>query len=281
MGQALTILEQFDLASMDKFTRKHHVIEAMRRAYRDRAVFLGDPDFVKVPVRRLLDKDYLHGLASSIDADKATTSKELGNTPGLVQSGSDTTHFSVIDTQGNRVAATLSINLPFGSCFVAPGTGVLLNDEMDDFSIKAHTPNAYGLVGDKANAIAAGKRPLSSMTPTFMETDDRVGIVGTPGGSRIISMVLLAVLDFVAGNKPDSWVSLSRYHHQYLPDEVQYEQNSLTVREQVALKKRGHKLKEKNRRYGNMQAILWDKKANKVYAASDPRGEGEASVTRH
>jgi gamma-glutamyltranspeptidase / glutathione hydrolase len=278
MAQALTILEHFDLASMDSIGRKHHVIEAMRRAYRDRAVFLGDPDYFNVPVRRLLDKDYLHGLAISIDANKATPSEQLSDTPGLTQTGTDTTHFSVIDEAGNRVAATLSINLPFGSCFVAPGTGVLLNDEMDDFSIKPHTPNAYGLVGDKANAIEGGKRPLSSMTPTFIETEDRVGILGTPGGSRIISMVLLGVLDFADQNKPQSWVSLPRYHHQYLPDEVQYEKNGMSVREQLSLKKLGHSLKEKSRRYGNMQAILWDKKEKKVYAASDPRGEGEAKV---
>ncbi len=278
LAQALGMLEHFDLQAMDNIGRKHHVIETMRRAYRDRAVYLGDPDFVKVPVRRLLDRDYLYGLAISIDADKATPSAELSDTPGLVQTGADTTHFSIIDSAGNRVAATLSINLPFGSCFVAAGTGVLLNDEMNDFSIKAHTPNAYGLVGDKANAIEAGKRPLSSMTPSFVETADRVGILGTPGGSRIISMVLLGVLDFAEGHKPQSWVSLPRYHHQYLPDEVQFEQNGLTMNEQRLLKKRGHTLKELGRRYGNMQAILWDKKENKVYAASDPRGEGEAGV---
>jgi len=278
MAQALTILEHFDLTVMDSINRKHHVIEAMRRAYRDRAVFLGDPDYFKVPVKRLLDKDYLHGLAVSIDANKATPSDQLSHTPGLSQTGTDTTHFSVIDGAGNRVAGTLSINLPFGSCFVAPGTGVLLNDEMDDFSIKPHTPNAYGLVGDKANAIEGGKRPLSSMTPTFIETEDRIGILGTPGGSRIISMVLLGVLYFADRHKPQSWVSLPRYHHQYLPDEVQYEKNGMSVREQLSLKKLGHSLKEKTRRYGNMQAILWDKKEKKVYAASDPRGEGEAKV---
>ena len=278
MAQALEMLKHFDLQSMDDLDRKHHVIEAMRRAYRDRAVFLGDPDYVKVPVGRLLNEDYLHGLAMSIEADKATSSEELGNTPGLIQAGSDTTHFSIIDVAGNRVAATLSVNLPFGSCFVAAGTGVLLNDEMDDFSIKAHTPNAYGLVGDKANAIAGGKRPLSSMTPTFIESKEGIGIIGTPGGSRIISMVLLGVLDFVAGNKPQSWVSLPRYHHQYLPDEVQYEKGGLTLTEQNGLKQRGHTLNEKGRAYGNMQAILWDKKENKVYAASDPRGEGEAKL---
>ncbi len=278
MGQALKILNHFDLATMDDLSRKHHVIEAMRRAYRDRAVYLGDPDFFDVPVKRLLDGDYLAGLAVTIDPDRATPSAELGNTPGLEQSGADTTHFSVIDREGNRVAATLSINLPFGACFVPPGTGVLLNDEMDDFSIKAHTPNAYGLVGDEANAVAAGKRPLSSMTPTFMETEDKIGIIGTPGGSRIISMVLLGVLDFADGRLPQSWVSLPRYHHQYLPDEVQYELNSLDLNERLALKKKGHVLREKNRRYGNMHAILWDRKQRKVHAASDPRGEGQAKV---
>ena len=281
MGQALEILSHFDLQNMDDLTRKHHVIEAMRRAYRDRAVYLGDPDFFDVPVKRLLDPDYLQGLAMTVNPDKATPSSELSNTPGLDQSGADTTHFSVIDKDGNRVAATLSINLPFGACFVPRGTGVLLNDEMDDFSIKAHTPNAYGLVGDKANAVAAGKRPLSSMTPTFMETEDKVGIIGTPGGSRIISMVLLGVLDFADGHLPQSWVSLPRYHHQYLPDEVQYELNSLNLNERLALKKKGHMLREKSRRYGNMHAILWDRKQGKVHAASDPRGEGQAKVIRY
>ena len=278
LAQALQILEQFDLSGMSQIARKHHVIEAMRRAYRDRAIFLGDPDFVDVPVKRLLDKDYLSGLALTVDPEKATPSVELGDTPGLDQRGTQTTHFSVIDRAGNRVAGTLSINLPFGSGFVAPGTGVLLNDEMDDFSVKENTPNAYGLIGGQANAVAPGKRPLSSMTPTFLETKERIGIVGTPGGSRIISMVLLAILDFVEGRLPSSWVSVPRYHHQYEPDEVQFEKFGLTLDEQKALMKKGHKLKERSRRYGNMHAILWDKKTKKVYAASDPRGEGEAKV---
>ena len=185
---------------------------------------------------------------------------------------------AVIDAEGNRVAATLSINLPFGSGFVAEGTGVLLNDEMDDFSIKPLTANAYGLIGDAANAIAPGKRPLSSMTPTFIETKDRIGILGTPGGSRIISMVLLGVLDFADGHLPKSWVSVPRYHHQYLPDEILYEKGGLTASEQEQLKSKGHKLKEKNRRYGNMQAIMVWKEKNISFAASDPRGEGKAEV---
>jgi len=250
----------------------------MRRAYRDREAYLDDPEFVEIDQQRLLDKDYLEGLAVTIDPAQATPSSVLGDIPVSQYTGTNTTHFSVIDKEGNRVSATLSINLPFGSGFVVPGTGVLLNNEMDDFSAKARIPNAYGLVGDQANAIEAGKRPLSSMSPTFIETDDRVGILGTPGGSRIISMVLLGILDFADGNLPNSWVSVPRYHHQYLPDEVQFEQGGLGFLEQRALEKRGHVLKEKNRRYGNMQAILWDKKINLLFAASDPRGEGKAVV---
>jgi len=280
LAQALTMLEGFDLKAADDTEKKHIVIEVMRRAYRDRAAYLGDPDFIEIPQQRILDKDYLEGLAVTIDTQQATPSSVLGDIPITQQTGTNTTHFSVIDKEGNMVSATLSINLPFGSGFVVPGTGVLLNNEMDDFSAKAQVPNAYGLVGDQANAIEAGKRPLSSMSPTFIETDDRVGILGTPGGSRIISMVLLGILDFADGNLPNSWVSVARYHHQYLPDEVQFEKGGLGFLEQKALEKRGHVLKEKNRRYGNMQAILWDKKINQVFAASDPRGEGKAVVIR-
>lgn len=278
MGQALNILENFELKKYDAVTRKHIIVEAMRRAYRDRAAYLGDSDFVVVPVERLLDKDYAEGLALTINPEQATPSSALSDIAAAKHGGESTTHFSIVDADGNRVSATLSINLPFGSGFVAEGTGVLLNNEMDDFSIKPLTANAHGLVGDHANAIAPGKRPLSSMSPTFLETEDRIGILGTPGGSRIISMVLLAVLDFADGKRPDSWVSLPRYHHQYLPDQIQYEPGGLTVNEQESLTKKGHKLQQKNRRYGNMQAILILKKNNLVFAASDPRGEGSAEL---
>ena len=278
LGLALNVLENFDLKSYSDVKRKHIIIESMRRAYRDRIDFMGDPDFVDVPEKRLLDKIYAQGLAATIDEDRATSSEELGGLLTYEQTGTDTTHFSVLDREGNRVAATLSINLPFGSGFVPEGTGVLLNDEMDDFSSKALTPNVYGLVGNGANSIEPNKRPLSSMTPTFLEQKDRIAILGTPGGSRIISMVLLAVLDFAEGKLPQSWVSLPRYHHQYLPDEVQFEQNGLTMIEQAGLRELGHTIKEKNREYGNMQTILWYKKGNQVFAASDPRGEGEAVI---
>jgi gamma-glutamyltranspeptidase / glutathione hydrolase len=278
MGQALNILEHFNLNQFDSITRKHIIVEAMRRAYRDRAAYLGDMDFIDVPIDRLLDKNYTEGMALTIDVDKATPSEELSDIVAYQQTGTDTTHFSVVDAEGNRVAATLSINLPFGSGFVAEGTGVLLNNEMDDFSAKPLTANAYGLVGDHANAIAPGKRPLSSMTPTFVETEDRIGVLGTPGGSRIISMVLLGVLDFADGKLPESWVSVPRYHHQYLPDEILFEQDGLTMSEQEELKSKGHKLKERNRKYGNMQAIMVWKNKNISFAASDPRGEGTAEV---
>jgi len=278
LAEALKMLEHFDLSYMNRASRAHHVIEVLRRAYRDRAVFLGDPDFVKIPLDRLLDPDYLDALALTIDPERATSSDELGDMPGSSSTGQSTTHFSVIDTEGNRVGGTLSINLSFGSGFVIPGTGVLVNNEMDDFAIKPDTPNSYGLVGYDANAIAPGKRPLSSMSPTFVETEDRVGILGTPGGSRIISMVLLGILDFAEGKPPESWVKVPRYHHQFRPDVVQFEPYAFTAGEQQNLTQRGHTLRETNRDYGDMHAVMWDKRSNTVHAASDKRGEGAARV---
>jgi len=273
----LNILSGLPLEEYDVVTRTHLIIESMRRAYRDRAEYLGDSDYVTVPVARLLGKAHAETLRSSIDPAKATPSASLGgyaSDPG----GQDTTHFSILDGEGNRVAATLSINYPFGSCVVPPGTGVLLNNEMDDFSTKPGAPNLYGLVGAEANAIAPGKRPLSSMTPVFAEGSAGVAILGTPGGSRIITMVLLGVLDLVAGNRPDSWVSLPRYHHQFLPDVVQYEPGALGGGVSEALAVLGHKLQPLDSPYGNMQAIYWDKDNGRVFAASDPRGGGESRV---
>jgi len=231
-----------------------------------------------MPLRRLLSSDYAAGLRAAIRRDRALPSAWLAGTPETRPAGTDTTHFSILDREGNRVAATLSVNYLFGSGFVAPGTGVLLNDEMDDFASKPGVPNLYGLVGGTANAIAPGKRMLSSMTPTFLETPHRIAILGTPGGSRIISMVTLATLDFAAGFGPRMWVTWPRFHHQYLPDEIQYEPGALSPRERQALEARGHRLRPLTRTYGNMQAILWDRLLNRVEAASDPRGEGRAWV---
>ena len=273
----LNILSGFDLNNYNTVTQKHLIVEAMRRAYRDRAIYLGDPDFVKVPASRLLHPYYADGLRAAISLELATPSKLL---PGVSTSAKaqDTTHFSVIDKHGNRVSATLTINYPFGSCFMPPGTGVLLNDEMDDFSAKPGVPNAYGLVGAEANAIQPEKRPLSSMSPTFLENERGVVVLGTPGGSRIITMVLLGILDYANGGRPDSIVSLPRFHHQFLPDVIQYEEGALSGHEIELLQQMGHQLKQTSWRYGNMQAVMWDKQENKLFAASDPRVGGAAKV---
>lgn len=275
--EMFNILSGYDLEKEDEITRKHLIVEAMRRAYRDRAIYLGDPDFIDVPVEVLTSPVYAAGLRASIRKDKATPSTSL---PGLeaAKESFHTTHFSILDAEGNRVSATVTVNYPFGSGFVVPGTGILLNDEMDDFSSKPGVPNAYGLVGAEANAIAPNKRPLSSMSPTFLETDDSVAIIGTPGGSRIITMVLLGSLDYIAGNKPESWVSLGRFHHQYLPDRIQYESDALTEEEIKGLFDLGHDLQKTRGDFGNMQAILWNKRTGEVSAASDPRGVGASEI---
>ncbi len=273
----LNILDGYQLHQLKPVSQTHLIIEAMRRAYRDRAEYLGDPDYVDIPVDRLTNPYYAAGLAASIRIDRATPSNTL---PGLPadEEANHTTHFSVLDKQGNRVAATLTINFPFGSGFMPYGTGVLLNDEMDDFSAKPGVPNVYGLIGAQANAIAPGKRPLSSMTPTFLDDGERVAILGTPGGSRIITMVLLGVLDYAKGNGPASWVSVKRFHHQYMPDFVSYEPGTFSLDEVAELRALGHNLKQSGRNYGNMQAVLWDRARNEVKAASDPRGIGLAVV---
>ena len=274
---ALDILSGFDLKSADSATRKHLVVEAMQRAYRDRAVYLGDPDFVTMPIPRLTSQDYAAGQRSSIRPDKAMPSDFL---PGIETApvGQDTTHFSVLDAQGNRVAATITINLFFGSGDMVPKTGVILNDEMDDFSIKPGTPNAFGLVGNAENAIAPNKRPLSSMTPSFIETPRGLMIIGSPGGSYIISMVILGTLNYLDGMSAEQIVADPRYHHQYLPDVVEYEKGAFTESEISRLQAMGHKLEEGSRRWGNMEVITWDFASGKVEAASDPRGAGAGLV---
>jgi len=273
----LNILSRFDLDDYPPVTRKHLMIEAMRRAYRDRAEYLGDPDFVVMPIEQLIHPLYAAGLARDIALNRATPSK-VPDAKAQLDEGRDTTHFSILDKEGNRVAATLSINYPFGSGFVPAGTGILLNDEMDDFSARPGEPNVYGLIGGEANAIAPGKRMLSSMTPTFVETAEGVAILGTPGGSRIITMLLHGILELQAGGEPKDWVGKPRFHHQYLPDEVQFEPGALMADEVATLTRLGHQLKPLEHSYGNMQGVYWNKKTKAVSAASDPRGIGDALV---
>jgi gamma-glutamyltranspeptidase/glutathione hydrolase len=274
---SLNILDGFDLHAVDSATRKHLIVEAMRRAYRDRAIYLGDPDFVKIPLRQLMSVDYAAGQRSSIRADKAMPSNLL---PGIESEpgGTQTTHFSVLDSAGNLVAATISINLFFGNGYVPAKTGVLLNNTMDDFSTKPGRPNAFGLVGATANAIAPNKRSLSSMTPSFVETPKGLMILGSPGGSYIISMVLLGTLNFMDGMNAADIVKYPHYHHQYLPDEIDYEPGALSEAEIADLRAKGHQLKLSTRQWGNMQVVTWDFASGKVEAASDPRGEGEGLV---
>src|SRR5690606_19872347 len=193
--------------------------------------------------------------------------------------GTDTTHFSIIDADGNMVSATLSVNLPYGSAFVPPGTGVLLNNEMDDFALVADAPNAYGLIGREANAPAAGKRMLSSMTPTFVRGPDRTLVIGTPGGSRIITMVLLGVLEFIDGADAMGIVSARRIHHQYLPDAISAETGALSTETVHALEAMGHTVDAGRRDWGNMHVAIWNRGTGEVEAASDPRTEsGRADV---
>lgn len=272
----LNQLEDLPISMSDRNQRKHLIVEAMRRAYFDRSRYLGDADFVTIPTEKLTSKAYGQQLAASIDHQHATSIDKLNHS--ISSKGEDTTHFSIIDQDGNRVSATLSINYPFGSGFIPSGTGVLLNDEMDDFSAKTNSANAYGLVGNQANAIVANKRPLSSMTPTFIENDDRLMIIGTPGGSRIISMVLLGILDFVDGFDAQTIVSRPRFHHQYLPDQIQVESSGFTNNDLEDLKQRGHTINKLNRQYGNMQVIIQNKITKQLTVASDPRGEGSSLV---
>ncbi|MDP2745108.1 MAG: gamma-glutamyltransferase [Pseudomonas sp.] len=277
LGQSLLMLQQLPWQQADSVQRTHLVVETLRRAYRDRSL-LGDPGFVRNPAQQLLAPAYLKQLASSIDLHRATPSDSLPPSKTW-QEGDHTTHFSVLDTEGNAVAATLSVNLPFGAAFTAPGTGVLLNNEMDDFAADVQGANAYGLSGSQANSIAAGKRPLSSMSPSFIESAEDFASFGTPGGSRIPSMVLLAMLQYLDQQPIKRWPSVARYHHQFRPDLIEHEPDTFSPAEITALEALGHQLKSTGRQYGNQQVLLWDKQDGKVAAASDPRGIGTAVVT--
>lgn len=275
-GIALTemfnILAGYDLRKVDRVHRLHLTIEAMRRAYRDRAEYLGDPDYVQMPIAELTSPLYAAGLRASIHPDKATPSDSL---PGYMPptEAEHTTHYSIIDADGNMAAVTKTVNLTLGSGFVVEGTGFVLNDEMDDFALLPGQPNAFGLVGGEANAPKAGRRPLSSMTPSFVIGQDRVGVIGAPGGSRIITMVLQGILAFIDGEAPQQIVANRRYHHQYLPDVVSGEPGMFTREDAKALGAMGHVVNDAERTWGLMNMVGWDRKTGEVFAGSDPREE--------
>ena len=272
----LNIVSGYDLEQADFVTRTHLLAEAMRRAYRDRAEYLGDTDFVDVPLERLLHPYYAAGQRMSMRIDQATPSDTLPSIGVTGAAGGDqTSHFSVLDSEGNAVAVTQSINFPYGSGFMPPGTGVFLNNEMDDFSMKPGVANGYQLLGGEANAIAPGKRMLSSMTPTILIDEDGLGILGTPGGSRIITMVFLASLAWIDGADARTMVSLPRIHHQYSPDQIGYEADALTAEQVARLEALGHSLARARGDFGNMHVVTWNFDTGEVDAASDPRGIGE------
>lgn len=279
LAEIFNMMSHTDFKQQSGVQQLHLLIELMRRAYRDRAEYLGDSDFVSVP-GDLLGSNYAKQLISNLNTSRATPSDQLRPVSSKKSEGNDTTHFSVVDGEGNRVAATLSINYLFGSGFVAAGTGVLLNDEMDDFSAKPGVPNVYGLVGAEANAIEPGKRMLSSMSPTFLETPERIAILGTPGGSRIITMVLLAAIAFENNFTAQQMVDLPRMHHQYLPDSVEFEPASVADDYLTALKAMGHEIKTSERDWGNMHVVIQNKASGTLEAAADKRGEGTAHVNQ-
>jgi len=277
--QILNILEGYDLASLgrDSPAAIHRMVEAFRRAYADRARFLGDPAFAKIPVAGLLSKPYAVTLRNQIDPDRATPSAQVTAGNPFPHESTNTTHLSVVDGEGNAVALTQTINTTFGSGVVVPGTGILLNNEMDDFSAKPGVPNVYGLVGSEANAIAPGKIPLSSMTPTMVFRGGKLFLVlGSPGGSRIITtvaQVILNVIDY--GMSIRDAVNAPRIHHQWLPDEILVEKRALSPQVIRTLEDMGYRVREGNP-MGNVQAILIDPIMGLPYGASDPRGIGVA-----
>lgn len=287
LAQMLQMLEPWDLAKLPQAERVHLTVEAMRRAFRDRTFYLGDPDFVKVPVRALTSADYAAGQRSTIHPRKATPSAMLSGEQTPLEDD-ETTHFSIIDAEGNMVAGTQTVNLLFGSGLIPPGTGVLLNNEMDDFALKPGTPNAFGVMGYDANAPQPGKRMLSSMTPTFMLSKDRVAVLGTPGGSRIITMVLLGVLGYADGLDAQRVAALPRYHHQWMPDAIGTERDALPDDAIAALRAMGHTVvtpkdavdgRRSSDTWGNLQTVEWDLREGTLRGGSDPRNPvGKAIV---
>jgi gamma-glutamyltranspeptidase/glutathione hydrolase len=287
LAQMLQVLAPWDLASLPQAQRVHLVVEAMRRAFRDRTFYLGDPDFVQVPTATLTHPMYAAGLRATIHPGKATPSDMLSGEQTPLE-GEQTTHFSIIDAQGNRVAGTQTVNLTFGSGLVPKGTGVLLNNEMDDFALKPGTPNAFGVMGYSANAPEPGKRMLSSMTPTFMVSPDKVAVLGTPGGTRIITMVLLGVLGFADGLDAQQVAALPRYHHQWMPDVLGIEKDALPADVVAQLRAMGHTVavpgentqgRRSSDAWGNMHTVLWNRRNGDLGAGSDPRNPvGRAQV---
>ncbi len=259
----------------------HLMAEAMKIAYADRAEYLGDPDFIKVPVEQLISPDYAKKRRLEIDMSTAKPASQIKPvdlrsfpTPILPKESTETSHLTVVDAEHNAVSLTFTINLGFGAGIATPGTGIVLNNEMDDFAAAPGVPNAFGLVGNEANAIAPRKTPLSSMTPTIITENGRLRMaVGTPGGSTIITQVLQIILNVLEYQMDvGAAVSVPRIHHQWLPDQLRVERWGLDTLTLQELRRRGHKINESNT-WGNANAIAVTADGD-LEAAADPRGQG-------
>ncbi len=278
--EMLNILEGYDLARLGwSSSEKYHVMtEAMRRAFADRAEYLGDADFVKVPVSGLIDKAYAAQRRSTIDPEHASKSTDVRAGQPAGSESMDTTHFTVVDAQGNAVANTYTLNDLYGSGVVAKGTGVILSDTMDDFAARPGTPNMYGLIQGERNTIAPRKRPLSTQTPTFVLR--RNGTLwfaaGARGGPRIINSVLQIIINVIDhGMNIQQAIDAPRIHHQWLPDELLYEPYGLSTDTLRALEERGHKLAEKPVNIASATGIMIEENTNVRLGAVDPRSDGE------
>ncbi len=277
--EALNILENIEFNKNDYQSSRHYhfLIEALKRVYFDRAEYLGDSDFVFVPVKKLISKEYAKELFSKISPYSATKFDELNKLNAFGNESLETTHYSIIDKDGNCVSVTTTINSSYGSSIVVDGAGFLLNNEMDDFSIKPGVQNQFGLTGSEANSIAPGKRMLSSMTPTIVLKDNKPFLIlGSPGGSMIITsvlQVLMNVIDFKMNILQA--VSMPRIHHQLIPDDIFYEDYAISDDTKTKLESLGHKFKSRSK-IGWVNAIFYDYENNFYYGVSDPRGYGLA-----
>jgi gamma-glutamyltranspeptidase/glutathione hydrolase len=281
--EMLNILEGYDLRALgwSSADRYHLMTESMRRAFADRAEFMGDADFVKVPIAGMISKQYAASLRSSISMDHASTSAAVRAGKPMAYESEETTHFTVVDADGNAVANTYTLNGGYGSGVVAKGTGVLLNNEMDDFAAKPGTPNAYGLIQGENNAVGARKRPLSAMTPSFVLRKDGSlwFAVGSPGGPTIINTVLQVITNIIDFDMNiQQAIDAPRIHHQWLPDELAYEPLGLSADTKRALEARGHSLVSKPRYMGDAEGIMIEEKTGLRLGASDPRGADSAAI---